>query len=64
VDLVNDTVESNNTPARGFGGGIYISALGTLDLDSFTLAHTINNTDKSGLNGATPNIDGKYRLLP
>ena len=65
MDLVNDTVESNSTAAKGFGGGIYImSALATLDLDSFTLAHTINNKDRSGLNGSTANIDGSYTLIP
>jgi hypothetical protein len=65
VDLVNDTVESNSVLAglHSVGGGIYISTLGALDLDSFTLAHTVNNTDHSGLNGSTANIDGKYTLL-
>jgi predicted outer membrane repeat protein len=65
VDLVNDTVKSNSVLSglHGVGGGIYICALGTLDLDSFTLANTINNKDHSGLNGSTANIDGKYALL-
>jgi hypothetical protein len=65
VDLVNDTVESNSVLSglHGVGGGIYISALGTLDLDSFTLAHTVNNKDHSGSNGSTANIDGKYTLI-
>jgi hypothetical protein len=65
VDLVNDTVESNSVLAglHSVGGGIYISTLGALDLDSFTLAHTVNNTDHSGSNGSTANIDGKYGLL-
>ena len=64
MDLVDDTVESNlGKGLSGRGGGIYvISSLATLDLDSFTLAHTINNKDSSGLNGTTANIDGKYTL--
>jgi hypothetical protein len=63
VTLVNDKVESNSALVRGLGGGIYISSISILDLDSSTLANTINNTDKSGLNGATANIDGKYTLI-
>jgi predicted outer membrane repeat protein len=59
VTLTNDTVESNS--AKSAGGGIYIKS-GTVYLDSFTVANTINNTDESGLNGSTANIDGTYIL--
>jgi hypothetical protein len=31
-------------------------------MDSFTVANMINNTDSSGLNGSTANIDGAYIL--
>ena len=61
VTLANDTVESNSTSL--YGGGIYIShSVSKVYLDSFTVANTINNTDKSGLNGLTANIDGTYLL--
>jgi hypothetical protein len=53
-----DTIGSNT--ATGYGGGIYIVAAATVSLDSFTVANTINNTDSSGLNGPTANIDGSY----
>ena len=49
----------------GQGGGIYIYPgypAATVYLDSFTVANTINNTDESGLNGSTANIDGTYLL--
>ena len=43
----------------GYGGGyIYTSVY----LDPATVANTINNTDESGLNGSTANIDGTYIL--
>jgi hypothetical protein len=44
------------------GGGIYIASGATVYIDSFTVAHTINNTDNSSLfgNGSTANIDGPY----
>jgi hypothetical protein len=66
--LCNDTVESNSA-SSGFGafavnvavaGGIYIESGATVYIDSFTVAHTINNTDDS--NGSTANIDGTYIL--
>jgi len=60
VTLTNDTVESNT--ASTYGGGIYIVSGVTVYIDSFTVANTINNTDKSGLNGPTANIDGTYIL--
>jgi hypothetical protein len=63
VTLCNDTVEYNTaTGGAGFGGGIYIVSGATVYLDSFTVANTINNTDSSGLNGPTANIDGTYIL--
>jgi hypothetical protein len=61
VTLCNDTVELNTGVQ---GGGIFI-AIPTIDsvfIDSFTLANTILNTDHSGLNGPTANIDGPYIL--
>ncbi len=66
--LSNDTVESNAATAelgaaKGLGGGIYIGAVCTITMDSFTVANTINNTDGSGLNGLTANIRGKYTLI-
>ncbi len=61
VTLANDTVESN-TASLGLGGGLYTVSTATVYLDSFTVANTINNTDRSGLNGLTANIDGKYIL--
>jgi hypothetical protein len=65
VNLCNDTVQSNTAGLLinlGLGGGIYIAAGGTAYLDSFTVTNTINNTDHSGLNGSTANIDGTYIL--
>jgi fibronectin-binding autotransporter adhesin len=62
MTLTNDTVESNTAGLRGNGGGIYINWNTTVYLDSFTVANTINNTDSSGLNGPTANIDGTYIL--
>ena len=53
--LSNDTVESNTSDAAG--GGIYIASGATVYIDSFTVTNTINNTDHSGLNGSTANID-------
>ncbi len=46
------------------GAGICIASGDTVYLDSFTLANTINNTDSTGLNGSTANIDGGYILTP
>src|SRR5262249_31121106 len=59
LEMCNDIVESNTALQRG--GGIYIDGA-TVYIDSFTVAHTINNTDNSGLNGPTANIDGTYTL--
>jgi hypothetical protein len=59
--LCNDTIESNSA-LSGDGGGIYIASGATVYIDSFTVAHTINNTDTSGTNGSTANIDGMYIL--
>jgi len=60
VSFCNDTVQSNT--ATYLGGGIYIESGATVYIDSFTVANTINNTDSSGLNGPTANIDGTYIL--
>jgi hypothetical protein len=64
VNLCNDTVQSNTAGVGiiGLGGGIYIASGGTAYLDSFSVTNTINNTDYSGLNGSTANIDGPYIL--
>jgi hypothetical protein len=72
VTLCNDTVQSNTAPGgtgsngaangQGFGGGIFIAAGAKVYIDSFTVANTISNTDSSGLNGSTANIDGTYIL--
>ena len=65
--LCNDTVQSNSAsnPGTGVvgqavGGGIYIESGATVYMDMFTVANSINNTDTSGLNGPTANIDGTY----
>jgi len=67
LTLCSDTVESNSAPTGqlsgyGYGGGIYIVSGATVYIDSFTVAHTINNTDSSGLNGSTANINGPFIL--
>jgi hypothetical protein len=61
VTLTNTTVQSDT--ATYAGGGIYIVSTATVYLDPFTVANTINNTDLSGTNGSTANIDGSYILL-
>jgi predicted outer membrane repeat protein len=60
VTLTNDKVAGNST--TGYGGGLYISPGTIVYLDSFTVANIIDNTDSSGLNGPTANIDGLYTL--
>jgi len=63
VTFCSTTVQGNT--AMDYGGGIYFEAgVGgaTVYIDAFTVAHTINNTDSSGLNGPTANIDGTYIL--
>jgi hypothetical protein len=72
VTLCSDTIEFNvasggaggfGAPSgQGDGGGIYIVPKTTVYLDSFTVANTLNNTDSSGTNGSTANIDGSYIL--
>src|SRR5262249_15764630 len=65
VTLTNDVVENNLARFGGHysgkGGGIFTYV--TVYLDPFTLAHTVNNTDVSGTNSSTANIDGPYILL-
>ena len=70
VTLTSCTVQGNSASdspvgsgTTGEGGGIYLYPGATVYLDSFTVANTINNTDESGLNGSTANIDGMYLLL-
>jgi hypothetical protein len=71
VTLCSDTLESNTaaggiggTDGLGEGGGIYIVPETTVYVDPFTVGNTVNNTDSSGTNGATANIDGTYILRP
>jgi hypothetical protein len=47
----------------GYGGGLFIANKAALYLDASTLANTVNNTDSSGTNGITANIDGSYTIL-
>jgi hypothetical protein len=62
--ISNTTITNNQAVAQGYpgtsgGGGIYIAS-GAVSIDAATVANTINNTDQSGLNGSTANIDGPY----
>jgi predicted outer membrane repeat protein len=62
VTLTNDVVMNN---VAGYtGGGILIEAGAPVHIDAFTAANIIGNSDSSGLNGRTANIDGAYVLLP
>jgi hypothetical protein len=68
------TIPSNRTPPSiplfrriGAGGGIYIASggtdnIGTAVVDTVDPTVVTNNTDSSGLNGPTANIDGTYIL--
>jgi hypothetical protein len=65
VAMQNNTAKDGAGSIGGlisFGGGIYIDPTATVYMDSSTVANTINNTDDSGLNGTTANIDGAYTL--
>jgi hypothetical protein len=69
VTLCSDVAEDNTAAGgsggsygQGEGGGIYFVPKTTVYLDSFTLTNTINNTDNSGKNGNTANINGTYIL--
>ena len=71
VTFANDTVQSNavaygevNIPIvdlfwayGGYGGGMYVAPVASVSLDAFTLANTIDNSDSSGTDGSTANID-------
>jgi hypothetical protein len=68
VTLSSDMVEFNTTQhgltgggGNDVGGGIEIDG-GTVYIDTATVANSINNTDDSGLNGISANIDGSYTL--
>ncbi len=71
VSVTNTTVSSNTaqggTPSNdggfGYGGGLDIKSPAIVYLDSFTVANTRNNTDSTGLNGASANINGGYTVL-
>jgi hypothetical protein len=65
VTLCNDTVKSNTAYAAG--GGIYIASGATVYIDTAAVdtvdpSVVSNNTDGSGTNGSTANIDGSYTL--
>lgn len=60
LTLTGCTLSQNAVKYRG--GGIYINSGATVTLDSATVADTINNTDGTGANGRTANIDGTYIL--
>jgi hypothetical protein len=59
---------SNGSPnGQGFGGGIYIASGATVYIDTARVdpvdpTVVSNNTDSSGMNGSTANIDGSYIL--
>ena len=57
------SARTSGAASEGEGGGLYIASGATVYLDSFTVANTINNTDWTGLNRHTANIDGTYILL-
>ena len=58
-------IRNGDVPARRrTAAGIFIASGATVYLDSFTVANTINNTDSTGLNGSTANIDGTYIETP
>jgi hypothetical protein len=74
VTLTNDTVgynvagtyENGGTSifyVSGYGGGVFIASAARVYLDSYTVANTIANTDQSGMDGYTADIDGTYILL-
>jgi hypothetical protein len=70
VTLCNDTVEYNTATggtldAPATGGGIYIASGATVYIDTSSVdaadpTVVTNNTDSSGLNGSTADIDGTY----
>jgi hypothetical protein len=75
VSLINDVVDHNVAGTyenggtyifyvHGFGGGIFIAPGATAYLDSFTVVNSIGNTDQSGTDGYTADIDGTYIRLP
>jgi hypothetical protein len=66
VTITTSTVTNNNAyatywPGTSAAGGIYIAG-GTVYIDAATIANITNNSDNSGLNGTTANIDGSYIL--
>jgi hypothetical protein len=55
------------TSGQGFGGGIFIETAARVYIDSSAVdskdpSVVNNNTDSSGRNGSTANIDGMYTL--
>jgi hypothetical protein len=72
VTLTNDVIDGNSAGSYidmlfdgfddlGYGGGIYIASGATVQLDSYTLYSTANNTGLPP--GATTDIYGQYTLL-
>jgi hypothetical protein len=63
VTLCGDTVQANS--ATGLGGGLYIASGATVYIDTAAVDPVdptviTNNTDQTGTNGSTANIDGTY----
>jgi hypothetical protein len=70
VTLRGDAVQSNTASGgrgkgsgTGYGGGVFIANKAAVYLDAVTPANTVNNTDSSGTNGSTANIDGSYTII-
>lgn len=55
LTIAGSTLTGNSAQ---LGGGIFIESGAVVYLDAFTAANIVNNTDSSGLNGPTANIDG------
>jgi hypothetical protein len=69
VTMCSDTVESNSVSGgHGFGGGIYVASGATIYIDVSSVdpvdrTVVTNNTDDSGTNGSTANIDNQGTLV-
>jgi hypothetical protein len=58
--MTGSTLSGNSAQ---LGGGIFIESGAAVSLDAVTVAQIINNTDNSGPNGPTANIDGSYTKI-